>query len=259
MSVTEDRWRAHTGQRYCGDGRVRCQALAKGKLRRLRARANDWESDSETFWPEAQCMRAAVPGTFACRLHGGLSPAATPRTLEDMMPLDLAEKYRLIRSNPEYLSRRDEIELLQARVYQLVERLDPDLGHSTQWDLVESATRSLQQGDPTTALGTLREALQIAQDEQKSWSEIRDIMGSLKDLTNTQIKTIKEMRLMATTEEVGRLMVALQKFLMDLGDKYFGDDAAQRTRFLTDAAAGLAGLTNTQPRTTLPQLVAGSD
>ena len=259
MSVTEKRWREKSGQQYLADGiSVRCQAISKGQARKWRLENDDYETPTDELWPECQCTHGALPGAFVCFWHGGKSKLAQKaRGIVDVVPYDLGEKIKILLDDPYYISRREDIALLRARQYELLESLQETLGSEEAWGTVDDALYELMRGNDEIAAEMLKKALQSTKDTKHVWDEMYKLENVLKDMTGTEVKTAKEMRTMATAEQVGRLMSRMYDILMYGAEKYI-DNKQQQTAFLQYVARELTGAVNFGAFTVSGELESGS-
>lgn len=247
QTLTERRFREGSGERYMPSGKVRCQALAKSKIRRWREINNDQETPTEDLWPECQCEWYAVDGMFACRFHGGLTPGMhKPKSILDVIPVDLGEKFKTLLENPNYISRQEDIILLKARQWELLESLEGNTGNEEAWASVADALTSLRQGKEVEAVSLLEEALAQNLNTREVWDEIYKSEGVLKDLTKVEVSTAKELRLMATTEQVTALLTNIYNLLDRAAEKYF-DDKRIQAEFMAYIVTGLSRFANLSP------------
>lgn len=257
VPTTERRFKEGSGERYLKDGRTRCHAMSKAKLRRLRAERNDYDSDNDVFWPEAQCRNEAVYGKYACKFHGGESPTSKPKDVYDVLPYDLVEKLQLIEQQPDYISRKFDIQLMEARRLQLLEELRDEVGSDEIWDMLSESHRYMSKGDTVKAEALLQRALTSHVDSSSKWEEIYRIEDKLKDLTNTQVKTAKELRIMATAEQVTGIFAEVQRVFLMAGEEFF-DDTVARSRFYEFVAKRIADLGGSRTAAFSAQLNSGS-
>ncbi|NIV94971.1 hypothetical protein GWN42_19815, partial [candidate division KSB1 bacterium] len=77
-----------------------------------------------------QCLRVAMKGSNMCYVHGGASPVGMQASrykhgrYSKYLPANLREKYEQMTRDPELLSLRNEIEMVSARIAELLETLD---------------------------------------------------------------------------------------------------------------------------------------
>ena len=245
MNITEERFRKGLGAQFMADNRtVRCQGTSKNQVRRWREENHDYETPTEDLWPDCQCTRGAVPGAFACKWHGGITKSKNPpRSMLDVLPIDLAGKFKTLVDNPSYISRRDEIALIQARNWELMEELDQETGSEESWGMVTEALVQIKRGNHIVAHEILENALKGIHKQTSIWQEIRANSLVLKDLTNTQIRTAEKLQAMATVEQVSALIKNILGAITDGAAKYI-DDKGARNQFLLDIAGRVSGLTN---------------
>jgi hypothetical protein len=152
----------------------------------------------------------------------------------------LWEKVRAIAENPQYISRKDEILLLQARIGQLLEKISlDDDGGAVGWSLVSDALIALEKGNTSGARELLDDAVKQHVTEKEVWKEIYTTMDMLKNMTNTQMKTAKELRTMVSMEQLNYMLLAIQQIIMDLAKEHITDDRT-RNKFLNDFGSRIA-------------------
>lgn len=257
IPLTERRFRDGSGVQYLKDGRVRCQAIAKSKVRKWRAENNDYETPVEEFWPECQCHLAAMPGMFVCNYHGGMAPhMKTARTIIDVMPIDLAGKFATLQDNSDYMDNRENILAITARQWQLLERMQQEAGGEEAWNMVEEALVELRRGDDSKAELLLSSALKSIQQEKDAWAEIYKSSEVIKDLRATQVKTAKELRLMATADQVLSFIRNIQQAIVD-GAKQYIDEPKKQASFLQYVSGEIARFANIGPATVSARLESG--
>ena len=243
MSITEKRFVDGTGERYCADGRIRCQAVAKGRLRKWREEFGDDETPAEDTWPETQCNRAAEEGYYVCKWHGGKSKSKkAPKTIYDTMPKDLAAKLQVLYDNPDYISRREDILLIKARQWELLEKLDDELPGDEAWGMVEDGLHKINLGEDLSGKYLIEQALLSVKKQKDVWNEIYKSQNILKDLTNTQVKTAKELRLMASQEQVMHMIASIYEIMLEKADQFI-DDPTQREKYIESVARDVRQLT----------------
>lgn len=249
MPICERRFREGTGEKYLNNGGIRCQAVSKSKLRQWRIEYADEDATAEDTWPETQCPKPAEPGAFACRFHGGQTPkklANAPKSILDTMPLDLAEKLKTLMQNPQYWSRREDIMLMQARNWELMEELQESTGNTEAWDYVHEAIVALKRGRENEALLLLEEAKEHTDRRKEVWKEVRQNENVIKELTNTQVRTVKDLKQMATAEQVSAVLLNLYDIVANGAQKYIHDPNA-RSQYLRDIAKAIGRYANLSP------------
>lgn len=204
ISTSEKRFRDGLGERYLRDDiTIRCQAVSKTKLRKFRIEKGNMELTSDDAWPEGQCVRAANTGTFLCSLHGGKSVGIVKKNPTiAILPIDLQEKIQILMENPDYINREMQIWEILAMNAQLYERLGEVGGGEATFDDIFDCLVMIEGGQIMDGLRRIREILASEKAQREIRDEIRANMSLLKELTRTQVSTAKELRTMATTDQV---------------------------------------------------------
>lgn len=258
LTTTEIRFRDGEGERYLKNGNIRCQAVSKTRLHRLRLERDDFDSPPEAFWPEAQCEKPAMPGVFVCHFHGGRSPRyKAPRGIFDVLPVDLRRNFQVMLDNPDYISRKDDILLTKTRQWQLLEQLTEQVGSEAAWEMVYTAAQLLRSNEVAEALALLEQAIETTKTEKEVWKEVYQTQAVLKDLTNTEMKSAKELRLMVTSEQVMVLVNNIYAAITEGAEKYIKETEAQSgfLRFISDK---FTRFVNLSPSAAFPKLIEGS-
>lgn len=250
MSIPEKRFKEKTGERFLGNGKVRCHAVARSRVRKWREEFDDFETPTADLWPECQCGQAAVEGQYVCRWHGGKTPRtkSPPRTILDVMPLEMAEKYRMVMDSPDYINRKQDINLIQARIAMILDEMNHEMGTEEAWSHVHEALVKVKQGDTANAVDYLERAIGAVENRKELWNELYKTEKLLGDLTNTQMRTAKELQSMATTEQVSGLITTLLNVVLSSVDEYI-DDPMRRNAFnrmIITEVKKLSGMTTKQ-------------
>lgn len=234
-SEPERRFKEGSGERYLRDGRMRCHAIAKSRLREWREEFNDTESPAEVSWPETQCRGAAVEGFYVCKWHGGSTPRVVnpPRSILDVLPDDMAAKYAVLMQNPDYISRKEDILLFKARQWQLLEELEKQHGGEEAWGMVAEGLNEIKLGNQVTGIGLLEDALESTHNIKEIWKEQRENEAVIKDLTNTQVKTAKELKSMATYDQVMNMMINVFNVILEKANNLI-EDPIKRDAFIAE-------------------------
>lgn len=244
MSTTEERFRDNTGERYLKNGKVRCQACSKTKIKQLRIEREDPSLRPDDLWPDAQCTWPAIEGTLNCELHGGRSTNTTKRTLAEWMPLDLREKIQALEQNKDQLFNRDnEIAQLIARNAQLYETLDDlVLGVEGYTALIE-AKKHLASGDVAAAMTLLTIVLRDSRTEREVHAEMRENIKLIDKLTITQFNIRKDLKLMATIDQVRNLLHGMYQAFERIAIEFIPDEK-HRSRAIFQYATHMRELAN---------------
>lgn len=260
MSKPEQRFNDNTGERFLKNGKIRCHGLSKSKIRQWREKYNDYDTPSDDLWPECQCENSAETNQFVCRFHGGLTPrtVSAPRTILDVMPIDMADKYRALMDSPDYMSRKEDINLLQVRRNMLLEELQQQADSEEVWGMITDAVVYLRKGDSLNALKFLEEAIKTSDSKEKVWNEIHKTEKLLGDMTTTQMKTMKDLQSMATAEQVSALISTLLN-LINAGAQNYIADPMQRSQFTRSIVVEMQRLMGTTPRMMIENVTVAND
>lgn len=258
MSKPEQRFRDHTGSRFLKNGNVRCHALSKSQIRKWREEYSDYDTPSDELWPECQCTRPAAVGMYVCYWHGGESPTSKPRDILDVMPIDLAEKFKTLSEHPDYISQQETILLYRARKWELLEELSKTPNVDETRGMLAEALVALRKGDDLEAANLIESALTSDTLSHQAWDEIYRLDNMLNKTIDTEVKSAKELRLMATVQQVGYLVQNLFRAIQDGAAKYI-DDGHKRTGFLLFMANELERFANFGPGPVIRAIEGSSD
>jgi len=153
------------------------------------------------------CRLPPVPGKTRCRLHGGLTPSGiasphfkTGRYSKDL-PTRLIARYQEAVSDPELLNLREDIALLDARLSDLLARVESgETGE--RWRQAQSYYRemdkAIRKGDAeglSEAMGRLGSAIVKGTDDYGAWDEIGTLLDQRRRLVESERKRLVEMQL----------------------------------------------------------------
>lgn len=220
--VAQLRFGEGSGERYMADGiTVRCQAVSRAYLKRIREECGNPDLSSSDVWPNGQCHRPAEPGAFLCKFHGGHSPAIYRRAVIQYMPIDLARIVDALLEDPDYLSRRLEICLLQGRITQLYRELSEG-GRPNRSVIAEinSAVEMIQNGSVEEGISVIRSALERRASEGEIWKEIMALIDLLQSVTRTEVRSLYTLRAMASAEQVMALVEGIASVFIGLVKRY---------------------------------------
>lgn len=194
------------------------------------------------YRPGRYCLKEPVRGKTRCRLHGGASLAgiASPQWKTGMYSKVLAgagpiaDFYRQARANPALLQLAEQIALVDARVFELIARMNQ--GESlTAWDRVKDATDrletaflALREAQKTrdvagmmaslTEIGEAKEALREAstkgESDLETWTAITQQLYLRKKLVDSESRRRKDAHDMVNKDQVLALMSALAQSVL---------------------------------------------
>jgi hypothetical protein len=152
-----------------------------------------------------------------CRLHGGLTPvgAALPQFKNGKhskyMPARLLERYRDGIADPELLSLRSDIALTDARLSDVLERVDTgESGHA--WNQAKDAYKllmSTKPGDSGIGKIMLGEIINKGLADYAAWHEVGDLLEQRRRLVESEQKRLVAAQQMVTTEQVMTFITAI--------------------------------------------------
>jgi len=182
-----------------------------------------------------QCKKNAVEGKKVCRQHGGLSlsgiahPQFEHGRRSKYIPSKLIEKYNEAQNDKDLLSLSEEIKLIDARINQLLERVEEG-GGMTNWSSLNKAWRGLiaaqrvQDQDKASELAaTMNDIINRGLHDSMIWSDIEHTIDRRQRLVSAEAKRLTDMEQMITTERALGLMVfiaeSIRTRLMEYMDK----------------------------------------
>lgn len=168
-----------------------------------------------------QCKRTAEPGRTVCRYHGGKSPrgVASPSFVHGRYSRSLtgtlAARYHEATTDPELLSVRDEIALLDARISEVLAKI-PDREPGSSWRSLRSTfvafRAALAKGKTAEANESLdRLGILIGEGENEAvtWTEIGSLIGQRARLSEVETRRLVEARAMLRIDELGMLIAGI--------------------------------------------------
>jgi hypothetical protein len=158
------------------------------------------------------CKRNARPNG-KCNLHGGksLSGIASPSLKHGKysasIPTRLQGKYLESQSDPELLSMRQEVHLLDARLSDVLSRVDTgESGHI--WSDLKAAAGELAQarrhGDTAgtaEALNTILDLIRSGHQDYAAWQDVRSLLEQRRRTVESERKRLQEMNQNITVEK----------------------------------------------------------
>jgi hypothetical protein len=199
-----------------------------------------------------QCKRHAAAGHSVCRIHGGksLSGIASPRLSSGrysrVLPARLASRYQEALSDGALLELREEISLIDARLSDLISRVES--GESGEvWQLLHTAYRDFSTArsvgkvaEMTQALNEIERLIVRGATDSSAWQEISSTIDQRRKLVESERRRLVEMQQMITTEQAMILMAAI----VDTVRRHVPDKGA-----LAAISADITRLITIEPRT----------
>lgn len=178
-----------------------------------------------------RCKKSAVPGFSVCEIHGGKTPTGygLPQTTigrySKHLPTRLAEKYSEAIGDPELLSVREDVALLDSRISDVMASASNQESGEL-WNNLKEALRDYDKANGKDAEVTRSEAfskirwlIREGYAEWQSWKDIRFMLQERMRLVESERKRLVEMQQMLTTEDalllIGRLGGILKQHITD--------------------------------------------
>lgn len=170
-----------------------------------------------------RCKARAVLGRTVCYHHGGATPRGfdLPQTkigrYSRDLPARLSSRYQEALSDPDLLAMREEVALVDARLGDLLKRVDS--GESgLVWDLLQKVyhefveVRGLGNEGAREAAAKLTEMARLIQRgtaDRVAWGEIGDLLEQRRKLVESERKRLLDLQLVITADKAMLLMAAV--------------------------------------------------
>lgn len=171
------------------------------------------------------CRQPAVRGRDRCRMHGGTSPVgAASGTFRHglysrYLPARLLATYRRSLRDDDALALREAIALMDARINDLLARVDTGEAGSLWRDLraiyrtMEEANRARDTEGVRIALLTMGDLIRRGASDAALWSEIRSTLESRRKLIDTERRRLVDAQQMISAERALSLIVAFTEIV----------------------------------------------
>lgn len=166
-----------------------------------------------------RCGNAVREGQVVCHYHGagypskpGGRPPVTGRYSRHL-PARLIQKYEEFLTDPDIVSLRSEMALIDTRISELVEQLE-DASNQDAWLKIRQASSLLRKASKdANALmdveGLLEEALDMREDEEKIWSTVFKNIDQRRKLAEAERRRIESAQHYLTMEQASSLIAFL--------------------------------------------------
>lgn len=194
------------------------------------------------------CKRPAMVGRTVCYHHGGMIPRgiALPQTTTGRyskhLPTRLLATYEAAKRDPELLALRDEVALIDARLADLLKRVETGESGAT-WRAVrgaygafEEATVKKDTDAARGALTSLKSLIVRGAADEAAWSDVRTCLEQRRRLVESERKRLVEMQQMVGADEAALLVRTLTEAVRE----HVRDPAALRA--IADALGRVAPL-----------------
>lgn len=163
------------------------------------------------------CQRPAMTGKTVCYHHGGKSraglaaPAFKTGRYSKYLPARLLDRYEAALADDTLLELREEIALLDARLVDLLSRVDTGEAGGL-WLRARAAWEASQSADAATALAARLELAQLFTDgvaDYEAWAAVSALMTQRQRLVESERKRLVEMQQTITVERAMLLLTAI--------------------------------------------------
>lgn len=167
------------------------------------------------------CKANAISGMRVCRVHGGATPRglASPHyktgRYSKALPARLAARYAEAEADPRLLELRDEVALTDARLGDLLSRVDTGESGAL-WQSLQALRMEViackRAGDSvgqTVALNALLDTVGQGHADYRAWAEIGGVIEQRRKLVESERKRLVEMQQTLTVERAMLLIGAI--------------------------------------------------
>lgn len=172
------------------------------------------------------CQQRPMPNG-RCRMHGGATPAgvASPHfkhgRYSKLLPVRLAAAYEHARTDDDLLALREEAAVLQARIGDLLQRVDS--GDSLKfWNEARQVLNDLEAAQTTgdaaaaaDACGRLRTAITGARHDGRTWDEVGRTIDAFRRVSEAERKRLIDLQAMVTADEVMAFSAAVMSIVRE--------------------------------------------
>lgn len=172
-----------------------------------------------------QCKKSAMLGQKYCRNHGGvtkkgvLSQNFQTGRYSKYLPGRLHERYEQSLSDAELLALREEISLVDARVADLLKRVDTGEAGNV-WKMAHGFVKEFnmaksrnQVDEMSIALDNLFSAIEHGKNDYMAWDEVTSLLEQRRRLVESERKRLVEMQQVITVERATLLVFKILDIL----------------------------------------------
>jgi hypothetical protein len=166
-----------------------------------------------------QCRRRAVKGSRVCQVHGGVTPTGADAhqfvhgRYSKALPKRLAERYEASLSDPDLLNLRQEVSIVDARIEDVLKRVDS--GESEKlWKALADEVRDVEQNAALTGtydLRGLKKLIARGVHDWMAWNEVIVLIENRRKLVASEGKRLVAMQQMVTAGQAMGLVTALME------------------------------------------------
>jgi hypothetical protein len=168
-----------------------------------------------------RCQRPAIIGRTVCYHHGGMIPRgiALPQTTHGRyskhLPTRLLSTYEAAKIDPELLALRDEVALIDARLMDLIKRVETGesgalwRGVKESFAALKTAMAKKDTGEVSIALSGLEQLISRGTADEMAWIDIRVTLEQRRRLVESERKRLVEMQQMVSADQAVLMVRAL--------------------------------------------------
>jgi hypothetical protein len=196
---------------------------------------------------QERCKLNTVPESTVCRFHGGLTPRGRNSPLwkhgkySKHLPSKVAPRYAEALADPELMSLKHDIAVTEARIIELMERIDSGEAGKV-WDNLRKAGARFQAArNAGNSEGLIKAVAEIGDlvtkgsDEYEAYNEIKSMQEHRRKMTETENKMLIAKQQMISTEQFMQFIVTVVEVIQRHANTHVKEKTA-RTRLLSAVA-----------------------
>lgn len=182
-----------------------------------------------------KCQRAPCKGRNRCRLHGGASHPGGPdhpayrhgRLSKYQLPDRLSERVERALADPELLSLRQQIAVMDGRLAELLSQVN-EMAPAETWGRLHAAMESFDNGDGE-AIDTIRSLIESGNQDVLVWKGIESATEQLRKLIESERRAEIEADTMMSVTSVLSAMTRLMSMVYERIMRECPDQQVART------------------------------
>ena len=168
-----------------------------------------------------QCKKDAIPGRAVCHIHGGkslagiASPSYRTGKYSKVLPARMAERYQEALDDPRLLELRDDLSLLDARLADVLSRVDTGESGALWQQLMQRRSEVIAAGRAgdsvakAAAMNALLDLVSQGHADYRAWAEVGAVLEQRRKLVESERKRLIEMQQTLTVEKAMLLVGAI--------------------------------------------------
>jgi hypothetical protein len=167
---------------------------------------------------QERCRRAAMRGMAVCYMHGGKTPRGpalpqfTSGRYSRFLPTRLLARYRDAEEDTELTSLRSELALVDARLADVLSRVDTGESGARWWALLRAhrafkrAKRLEDVGRMQEALTTLESHIDAGTQDYEAWHDVQELIEQRRKLCDSETRRLVMLQQMISAEPATLMM-----------------------------------------------------